>query len=137
MDVFSKKKRSWIMSRVRGRDTKPELKIRSLVHRMGFRFRLGNRELPGNPDLKLPRLKKVIFVHGCFWHGHKNCSRAKLPATNVRFWKEKIAKNALRDSKNIRELRTLGWKSLVIWQCELNNTSKIQTRLGKFLKAAM
>lgn len=125
------------MSRVRGCDTKPELIIRSLVHKMGFRFRLGNRNLPGNPDLKLPRLKKVIFVHGCFWHGHKFCVRAKLPGTNVKFWKEKIAKNKLRDGKNLQLLKKLGWRSLVIWQCELKNTEKTQARLGKFLKAAL
>lgn len=125
------------MSRVRGRDTKPELEIRSLVHKMGFRFRLGNRDLPGNPDVKLPRLKKVIFVHGCFWHGHKRCARAKLPGTNVKFWKEKISKNKLRDTKNLRRLRALGWQSLVIWQCELKRMERIQVKLGKFLKAAL
>lgn len=137
MDVFSRKKRSWIMSRVRGSDTKPELEIRSLVHKLGFRFRLGNRNLPGNPDLKLPRLKKVIFVHGCFWHGHKSCSRAKLPGTNVKFWKEKIAKNKLRDSKNLRLLKKLGWQSLVVWQCELKDPKKVKANLRKFLKAAL
>lgn len=123
------------MSRVRGRDTKPELKVRSLVHGMGFRFRLGNRELPGNPDLKFPRLKKVIFVHGCFWHGHRNCSRAKLPKTNVKFWEEKIEKNKHRDAKSIKSLRKLGWQTLVIWQCETRNLPKVQKKLREFLKA--
>jgi len=136
MDVFLKKKRSWIMSRVKGRDTKPELKIRSLVHKLGFRFRLGNRKLPGTPDLILTRFKKVIFVHGCFWHGHKNCRRAKLPETNADFWKNKIKKNKLRDTKDIKTLKTLGWKSLTIWQCELKNSLKVQIKLKKFLKAA-
>lgn len=125
------------MSRVKGRDTKPELEVRSLVHKLGFRFRLGNRKLPGKPDLTLARLKKVIFVHGCFWHGHKNCRRAKLPTTNVKFWKGKITKNKQRDRKDIKALKALGWKPLIIWQCELKNTTKVKTKLMKFFKAAM
>jgi len=136
MDVFSKNKRSWIMSRIKGRDTKPELEIRSLVHKMGFRFRLADRTLPGNPDLRLPRLKKVIFVHGCFWHGHKNCSRAKLPLSNVQFWEEKIEKNKQRDHQNIIVLKKLGWQSLLIWQCELKNHLKVKSKIEKFLQGA-
>lgn len=124
------------MSRVKGRDTKPELQVRSLVHKLGFRFRLGGRKLPGKPDLTLPRLKKVIFVHGCFWHGHKKCRRAVLPVTNARFWEEKIKKNKLRDAKDIKSLNALGWKHLTVWQCELKKPLKIKTRLIKFLKAA-
>lgn len=125
------------MSRVKGRDTKPEREARSLVHKLGFRFRLGNRKLPGKPDLTFPRLKKVIFAHGCFWHGHKNCRRAKLPTTNVKFWKGKITKNKQRDSKDIKALKALGWKLLIVWQCELKNTTKAKTKLMKFFKAAM
>jgi len=121
------------MSRVKGRDTKPELKVRSLVHKLGFRFRLGGRELPGKPDLILVRFKKVIFVHGCFWHGHKNCRRAELPATNVKFWKRKIIKNKLRDTKDVKALKALGWKSLTIWQCKLKKPAKVQSRIETFL----
>lgn len=102
------------MSRVKGRDTKPEMLVRSLVHRMGFRFRVHRRELPGNPDIVLPRHGKAIFVHGCFWHGHKRCSRSKRPKTNKTFWNNKIDENIERDKRFRRELRRMGWKVLVV-----------------------
>jgi DNA mismatch endonuclease, patch repair protein len=93
MDVFSKGKRSQIMSRISGKDTKPEILVRSLLHRMGFRFRLHTKDLPGKPDITLPKHKRVIFVHGCFWHGHKDCTRSKRPSTNVEFWNKKFEKS--------------------------------------------
>lgn len=99
-DVFTKQKRSWIMARVRGRNTKPELAVRSIAHRLGYRFRLGGAGLPGRPDLVFPRLKKVIFVHECFWHRHKGCRRSALPASNVGFWRKKLLRNAARDRRN-------------------------------------
>jgi len=103
-DVFSQEKRSWIMSRVKGRDTKPEILVRSFIFRMGFRFRLHRRDLPGTPDIVLPRHGKVIFVHGCFWHGHKRCPRSKRPTTNENFWNKKLDGNIKRDKRYRREL---------------------------------
>lgn len=132
-DVFSVEKRSWIMSRVRGRDTKPELIVRSIVHRMGFRFRVQRRDLPGNPDIVLPRHAKVIFVHGCFWHGHSGCSRAKRPSTNRVFWDKKIDGNIERDKRFQHELRTMGWKVLVLWQCWTRDPDKLLFELERFL----
>jgi len=132
-DVFSKEKRSWIMSRVKGRDTKPELLVRSFVHRMGFRFRVHRRDLPGNPDIVLPRHGKVIFVHGCFWHGHKRCPRAKRPTTNKRFWNKKLDGNIERDKRFRKKLRRMGWKVLVVWQCETRNPEKVLGKLERFL----
>lgn len=121
------------MSRIRGRDTAPEKKVRSLIHRMGYRFRLNVRDLPGKPDVVLPRLHKVIFVHGCVWHGHRNCPRAKMPATNIEFWQRKISVNISRDKKAIRDLRRLGWQILVVWQCKLKDESKARETLLRFL----
>jgi len=132
-DVFSKEKRSWIMSRVKGRDTKPEMLVRSFVHRMGFRFRVHRRDMPGNPDIVLPRHGKVIFVHGCFWHGHKRCARSKRPTTNKRFWNKKLDGNIERDKRFRRKLRRMGWKVLVVWQCETRNPEKLLGKLERFL----
>ena len=133
MDVFKQGKRSWIMSRVKGVDTVPERLVRSLLHRMGYRFRLHRKDLPGNPDIVLPRHHKIIFVHGCFWHGHRNCPRAKKPTTNIAFWKKKIDTNVARDRKNIRMLQKLGWDVLVVWQCELKNMSYLTAKIKRFL----
>jgi DNA mismatch endonuclease (patch repair protein) len=135
MDVFTKEKRSWIMSRVTGRDTKPEITIRKIAHALGFRFRTTYASLPGKPDIVFPRLKKVIFAHGCFWHGHKNCNRGKPPTTNISFWTEKIRKNVLRDRLVVRELKGLGWSTLIIWQCQMKNSSQLERRLRRFLEA--
>jgi DNA mismatch endonuclease (patch repair protein) len=132
-DVFSTQKRSQIMSRIRGYDTKPELIVRSIVHRMGYRFRLHLEDLPGNPDIVLPRHNKVIFIHGCFWHGHRGCQRSKRPTTNVAFWQEKLDKNIQRDQRQQKELRKLGWKYLVIWQCEMNRPNRIRKKIKRFL----
>ena len=121
------------MSRVKGRDTKPEILVRSIVHRMGFRFRLHQGVLPGNPDIVLARHKKVIFVHGCFWHGHKSCPRSKRPATNTEFWNRKLDGNIERDRRFLTELRRMGWKVLVVWQCETLKAGKLMRKLEKFL----
>ena len=133
-DVFSKEKRSWIMSRVKGRNTKPEVLVRSFVHRMGYRFRIHRRDLPGNPDIVLPRYAKVIFIHGCFWHGHKRCPRSKRPTTNVSFWNKKLDANKERDSRFLRKLRRLGWKVLVVWECEIKKPEKLLLKLERFLQ---
>lgn len=133
MDIFDKSKRSWIMSHVKGKDTKPEILIRSIVHRLGFRFRKHKSDLPGKPDIVLKKHRKVIFVHGCFWHGHKNCSRSSRPKSNKSFWVGKLNKNISRDKRNKRELELEDWKVLIIWTCETNNILKLQNKIAKFL----
>lgn len=132
-DVYPIEKRSWIMSRVKRRDTQPEVLARSLVHRMGFRFRIHRRELPGNPDIVLPRHKKLIFIHGCFWHGHTGCSRSKRPTTNKNFWNNKLNSNIKRDRKNYKELQRIGWKVLVVWGCETKSSELLLRKLERFL----
>jgi len=133
VDHLSAAERSRNMSRVKGRDTKPELLVRSLIHRMGFRFSLHRKDLPGRPDIVLVRHRKLVFVHGCFWHGHAGCSRATVPSTNIHFWKKKISGNKTRDKSVTRRLGVMGWKVLVVWQCHTNNTQKLTTRLERFL----
>ena len=132
-DVLSKEKRSWLMSRVKGRDTKPEKLVRSVVHRMGYRFRLHRRDLPGTPDIVLPRYAKVIFVHGCFWHGHKRCPRSGRPGTNKKFWNKKLDENIERDERIRRKLRRMGWRVLVVWECETRKPDKLLRKLERFL----
>lgn len=133
-DVFTKRKRSQIMGRIKGRDTKPEIMVRSMVHRMGFRFRLHRKTLPGNPDIVLTRYKKAIFVHGCFWHGHKGCVRSKRPTSNEEFWNKKLEKNIVRDKRVRRKLHRNGWKVLVVWQCEIRKPEILLGRLKRFLR---
>lgn len=134
-DIFSQAKRSAIMSRIGGKDTAPEIKIRQLLHALGYRFRLHRNDLPGKPDIVLPRHRKVIFVHGCFWHGHSRCRRATLPTTNIEFWQTKIGKNKMRDQTAQRKLRAKGWKLLVVWQCQINNKRALADKLTAFLEA--
>lgn len=132
VDSVSKEKRSWIMSRVRSKNTKPELYVRSLIHRLGYRFRVAVSSLPGCPDIVLKKYKTIIFVNGCFWHGH-NCRKSTLPKTNSPFWEEKIERNKNRDLINHEKLKGLGWNVFVIWECELNQedlSDKIQQRIG-------
>ena len=132
-DVFSPEKRSAIMSRIKGGNTKPEILVRGIVHSLGYRFRLHSDKLPGKPDLVLRRHRKTIFVHGCFWHGHVRCSRSSLPASNIEFWRKKITGNRARDRKTIRRLRRLEWKVLVVWQCETRDVERLTERLKNFL----
>jgi DNA mismatch endonuclease (patch repair protein) len=134
VDVHSKKQRSYNMSQIRSKNTKPEILVRSLVHRMGFRYRVHQRDLPGKPDLVLKRHRKVIFVHGCFWHMHK-CRYGRVkPETRARFWETKRAGNASRDKKNLRKLRKDGWKVLVVWECQTRNLGKLTERIRGFLE---
>jgi len=135
-DVFDKEKRSKIMASVKSKDTKPEMIVRKLLHSMGYRYRLHREDLPGSPDIVLPKYRKVIFVHGCFWHGHEGCPRAKLPKTNRDFWEEKIRINIRRDRDNVQQLLRLGWTPLVIWSCEIRDKSKLKEKLTKFLSTA-
>lgn len=125
------------MGRIRSRNTKPEIIVRSILHRMGFRFSLRNKKLPGSPDIVMPRHKTIVFVHGCFWHRHRKCRQASVPKTRVKFWKEKFEKNQDRDRKNECELRKLGWKVIVIWECEvLRNPEKIARKLFSIITRA-
>lgn len=122
------------MSRVSGADTGPELLVRKIIHRMGFRYRLHVKKLPGNPDIVLARHKKVIFVNGCLWHGHKGCKRAKRPTSNVEFWNKKIEATVKRDREAIRALKRTGWQALVIWGCETKKLEKLTEKLEKYLR---
>lgn len=131
-DQFSTEERSAIMRRVRSVDTAPELRVRQIVHGLGFRFRLHSQGLPGTPDLVLAGRKKVVFVHGCYWHQH-SCDGAKRPATNRRYWNRKLDKNIERDKKNLRLLRRQGWRVLTVWECELRKPERLQRRLLRFL----
>lgn len=128
-DRFTPEQRSDIMSRIKGRNTAPERTVRSLLHRMGYRFRLHRKGLPGNPDIVLPKYMVVIFVHGCFWHGHTDCNRAKRPTSNVEFWNNKLQRNVERDRSVRQELEDLGWHVEVIWQCEIRDIPQLESRL--------
>lgn len=121
------------MSRVRSKDTKPELAVRRIVFGMGFRYRLHRRDLPGKPDLAFPGRRKVIFVHGCFWHGHEDCRLAKVPKSNSEFWAAKFISNRERDRRNIELLHALGWTALVIWQCDLKDLERTTASIYEFL----
>src|ERR1700682_5188329 len=125
-DVFSKAKRSWLMSRVRQRNTRPELVIRSFLRSKGFRFRSQVRKLPGTPDIVLPQLKKVVFINGCFWHQHPRCLRAAIPKSNRSFWAAKLLRNAERDKETKKLLRKLGWSVITLWECQLRNVKTQQ-----------
>lgn len=118
-DIYSPAKRSDIMARVRSRNTKPELAVRSMLHRMGYRFRLHRKDLPGKPDVVLPRYRTVVFVHGCFWHQHTGCKKATLPKRNSEFWEAKLKRNIERDEETRRRLESSGWHVLVLWECEV------------------
>ncbi len=122
------------MSHVGGKDTKPELIVRSILHRMGYRFRLHRRDLPGKPDITLPKYKKVIFIHGCFWHGHEGCPKSKRPDTNKEFWNKKLDKNIARDKINMEKIKELGWDVLVVWTCELKNMDTLKNKIISFLE---
>ena len=132
-DIFSKSKRSDIMSKISGKETKPEILVRKYLFSQGFRYRKNVKDLPGKPDIVLPKYKAVIFVNGCFWHGHENCKKSALPTTNTEFWKEKISSNIIRDKKTYAELSDMGYKVLVIWQCELTS-KKREITLSELLR---
>ena len=123
------------MSRIRGRNTRPELLIRSMLHRRGYRFRLHRKDLPGTPDLVFPARRSAVFVHGCFWHGH-DCPRGRPPSSNVVFWKEKISKNEQRDDRVRKQLRKAGWRVLEVWECETKQSGGLARKLTRFLERA-
>ena len=123
------------MGRVRAKGTKPELLVRQLAHSMGYRFRLHHDRMPGRPDLVFTRRRKVIFVHGCFWHSHDGCSKATIPATNREFWTLKLARNRERDHENLSALSQTGWEALVVWECETKDREALSARIRRFLEA--
>jgi DNA mismatch endonuclease (patch repair protein) len=134
-DVFTKEKRSEVMSRIRGRDTRPELALRSMLHRLGYRFTVNgptNKSLPGKPDIVLPRHRTVIFVHGCFWHGHEHCPAFRIPKSRRAWWKRKIEGNKARDLRNETAIREQGWHVVTVWECALK-TSAARTWLARRL----
>ena len=133
MDTLTPAQRSKQMGLVRSRNTKPELIVRKMLSEMGFRHRLHDRKLPGQPDIVLVSQKRIIFVNGCFWHGHR-CSKGRIPKTRVRFWTEKIERNKRRDARVRRKLVRMGWTTLVLWECGLKKNEAIKTRLTRFLK---
>jgi len=122
------------MSRIRGRDTQPEMVVRSLLHRLGFRFRVHVSGLPGKPDITLPRFKTVIFVHGCFWHHHAHCRNANYPDTRAKFWHDKIDGTVARDQQKQRQLRRLGWRVITVWECQLSNPDEVANRFLRLLR---
>lgn len=129
MDIISKEKRSWNMSRIRSKDTKPEKIVRSLLHRMGYRFRLHVKGLPGKPDIVLPKYKTIIFVHGCFWHRHPKCKYAYTPKSRIEFWEKKFAENIARFKIVKKELEKLKWNVVVIWECEIKSNADLVNKL--------
>jgi len=132
-DVLTPEQRTRCMSAIKGKNTKPELVVRSTAHRLGYRFRLHSRDLPGKPDLVFPARKKVVFVHGCFWHQHPHCRYATRPATRKEFWAEKLDGNRQRDIRVQTELRQIGWDVLVIWECQTRDPSTLASRLIRLL----
>ncbi|MDZ7694755.1 MAG: DNA mismatch endonuclease Vsr [Balneolaceae bacterium] len=126
-DVHEPETRSYNMSQIQGKDTKPEMLVRKFLHSNGFRYRLHANDLPGKPDLVLPKYNSVIFVHGCFWHAHEDCKYFKIPKTRTEWWKDKLYGNKERDERNIEELEEDGWNVIVVWGCELKNGQKEET----------
>ncbi len=137
MDNLSPEQRRWTMTQVKGRDTTPEIVVRSLLHRLGFRFRVQGRKLAGKPDIVLPKHRTVVFVHGCFWHRHPNCKRASTPVSNADYWTTKFKRTVARDASHQAVLEAEGWRVLVVWECELRDlpalAMRLQHCLSKFL----
>lgn len=132
-DKLSKERRSWNMSRIKSRDTAPELAVRRALHGMGYRFRLHRRDLPGRPDIVLPKYRIAILVHGCFWHRHLACTDCSNPRTRRQYWGPKLLGNRKRDMRNRRSLRRLGWKPIVIWECQTKNTERLTANIARKL----
>ncbi len=134
VDIISEERRSWNMSRIRGKDTKPEIIVRSMLHGMGYRFRLHRKDLPGKPDIVLPKYNTVIFVHGCFWHRHKGCKYAYTPKSRIDFWNSKFDETVARDKRNRKQLEANGWNVKIIWECETKDTNRLRNIINKFLQ---
>ena len=137
-DKISKKRRSWNMSRIRSTNTKPEIIMRSLLHRAGYRFTANgplNKKLPGKPDIVLPRFKTVVFVNGCFWHGHENCKISRIPKTRTEWWKAKIGRNQERDAQANQALSGLGWQVVTVWECEIKEKRDVVSKVRGYLNS--
>ena len=132
-DIYPKVKRSNLMSKISGKETKPEIFVRKLLFSKGYRFRKNDNRYPGKPDIVLPKYKTVVFIHGCFWHHHKNCPKSKLPETRKDFWEKKIKDNVLRDKKNYLALKKTGWRIAVIWECAFKRKDLSNATLGSLL----
>lgn len=135
MDVHTPEQRQLNMSAIKGKDTKPEIQVRKALHAQGYRFRLHRKDLPGKPDIVLPKYKTVIFVNGCFWHRHPGCKYASTPSTNSDFWNAKFEENTARDKRNYAQLEELGWKVVVIWECETQSLSELTVLITKLVSA--
>jgi DNA mismatch endonuclease (patch repair protein) len=133
-DRLTKARRSWNMSRISGKDTAPERRVRSMLHAMGYRFRLHRKDLPGKPDIVFVSRRVALFVHGCFWHRHKGCKNCTTPTNNREFWTKKLDGNAARDKTNRYALRKLGWSSFVIWECETEDPRKLDNLVNRFVR---
>ena len=137
VDRITPEKRSWNMSRIRSSNTKPEIAVRSALHQSGFRFTVNgpfNKKLPGKPDIVLPRYRAIIFVHGCFWHGHGNCKISRIPKTRTEWWESKIGKNQKRDKKVSDALKEMGWTVVTVWECETKEESELKLRVSSLFK---
>ena len=137
MDIFEKKKRSEVMSKVKSKDTGAEMTVRRLLHLAGFRYRLHRKALPGKPDIVFPGRKKVVFVHGCFWHQHADCRRAQRPQSNKEYWNKKLDRNQERDAANESLLIKLGWEVFIVWECRLKNRDALLEDLKVFLSTEL
>lgn len=135
MDILTRSERSARMRLIRSRDTKPEMVVRRIVHGMGYRYRLHARDLPGRPDIVFRARLKVVFVHGCFWHLHHNCANNRPPKSGRDYWQPKLERNAARDRQSRRRLRRLGWRSLVVWECEIEDCDRLSRKIRDFLRA--
>lgn len=135
MDKLDAQRRSENMRQIRSKNTKPEVLLRSLLHKAGYRFRLHRKELPGKPDIVFPGRRKTIFVHGCFWHQHPGCREGRLPGTRQDYWKPKLERNVERDAAAIQQLRKLGWQVLTVWECEIENAGPVKDQLWAFLES--
>ena len=133
MDKISAERRSANMRRIRSKNTSPELALRRFLHGLGYRFRLHRKDLPGQPDLVFPGRRKVIFVHGCFWHQHPSCREGRIPGSRIEYWEPKLKRNQTRDAATQRLLKEQGWRVLVIWECELTDLKSLRSRLKRFL----
>lgn len=133
MDILTRQQRSTVMSRIRGKNTVPEMVVRRAAHSLGLRFRLHRKDLPGSPDLVFPGRRKALFVHGCFWHRHSGCRLAYTPKSNASFWEAKFGSNIVRDARVMDELRAAGWAPLIIWECETRRPGEVVSRLNDLL----
>ncbi len=134
MDTMTQAERSERMALIRSRDTKPELAVRRIIHGMGFRYRLHANDLPGHPDIVFRPRRKVVFVHGCFWHLHRNCRKCRLPKSRRDYWQPKLERNAERDRDARQTLKRIGWRSLVVWECEIAQADRLARKLRVFLE---